>query len=52
MLIPAWCVTGFIYLLDLLWVRYKCTKFHHFKIYGTDFKKGSPHPRAAYNEHP
>ena len=35
------CVTSFIYLLDLLWVRYNCAKFHHCKIYVTDFREGA-----------
>ena len=47
------CVTWFTYLLDLLWVRYNCAKFHHCRICVTDFREGgpfcppSPHPWAA-----
>ena len=38
--------------LDLLWVRYNCAKFHHWRICVTDFREGGaflfrPHPWAA-----
>ena len=34
-------VTWFTYFLDLLWaIRYKCAKFHHCRIYLTDFRGG------------
>ena len=36
------CVTWFIHFLDLLLVRYNCTKFHHCRIYVTDFREGAP----------
>ena len=45
------CVTWLIYFLDLLWVRYNWAKFHHCRIYVTDFRKGGrfcpTHPWAA-----
>ena len=47
------CVTWFIYFVDLLWIRYDCTKFHHCGICATDFMEGGPfcppppHPWAA-----
>ena len=34
-------VTWFIYFLDLLWIRYNCTKFHHFRICVTKFREGA-----------
>ena len=44
-------VAWFIYFLDLLWERYNCAKFHHFRMYVTDFREGYlfnpyPHPWA------
>ena len=36
------CVTWFIYFVDLLWIRYDCTKFHHCGICATDFMEGGP----------
>ena len=48
------CVTWFINLFDLLWVRYNCAKFHHCRICVRDFREGGPfwppsprHPSAA-----
>ena len=42
------CVTCFIYFLDLIWVRYNRTKFHHCKICVKDFREGGFfHPWAA-----
>ena len=32
-------VTWFIYFLDLLWGRYNCAKFHHWRICVTDFRE-------------
>ena len=31
------CVTWFIYFLDLPQLNYNCAKFHHYRIYVTDF---------------
>ena len=33
------CVTWFLYLFDLLWVRYKCTNLHHCRICVTDVRE-------------
>ena len=44
------CVTWFIYFLDLLYVRCNCPKFHHCRIYVTDFREGAflaTHPWVA-----
>ena len=35
------CVTGFIYFLDVLWLRYNYVKFHHCRICMTDFREGA-----------
>ena len=35
------CVTWFIYILDLLWVRRNCIKFHHCRLCGTVFREGA-----------
>ena len=37
-----WCITWFIYFLNLPWVRYNCAKFHHCRICVTDFREGGP----------
>ena len=34
------CVKWFKYFLDLLWVRFNCAKFHHYRICVTDFGEG------------
>ena len=34
------CVRWLIHFLDLLWVRYKCAKFHHCRICVTYFREG------------
>ena len=34
------CLTWFIYFLYLLYWRYNCTKFHHYKVRVTDFREG------------
>ena len=36
------CVTWFIHFLDLIYVRYNCTKFHQCRICATDFREGRP----------
>ena len=33
------CVTWFIYFLDFLKVKHNCTKFHHCRIWATDFRE-------------
>ena len=43
-------LTWFLCILDLLWVRYNCAKFHHCRICVTEFKDGNvlcTHPWAA-----
>ena len=34
------CVTWTIYILDLLYVRYNCAKFHNCRIWVADFREG------------
>ena len=42
------CVTWFINVLNLRYVRYTCAKFHHCRICVTDFREGEqPDPWAA-----
>ena len=46
------CVTWFIHFLDLIYVRYNCTKFHQCRICATDFWEGRPFcppPPAAHS---
>ena len=47
------CATLFVYVLNLLQVRYNCAKFHHCRICVRDFRKGAfllaPHLRAVLN---
>ena len=34
------CANLFVYVLNLLWVRYNCAKFHHCRICVRDLRKG------------
>ena len=36
------CVTCFMCFLDLIKLRYKWAKFHHFRVCVTDFREGEP----------
>ena len=44
-----WCITWFICLLDLLWVRYNCAKFHNCSICVRD---GGPFWSSLEKIHP